>query len=94
MPSAIPVTFLKSEAEPGKPSDAFHRLVEALRNELGSSSGLDSAEVDPKRLQCLMQDYHSKESEWKRYAFGDANRNFTRNLVDEGNGKSNLVRTH
>lgn len=92
MPSATQVTFLNSQAKPGRPSDAFHRLVEALSNELGPSSGLDSADVDAKRLQCLMQDYFSKESEWKQYAFRDANGTFTRNLVDEGNGKSNLVR--
>jgi cysteine dioxygenase len=94
MPSAIEVTFLNnSEAKPGRPVDAFQRLVEDLSNELGPSSGLDSADIDPKTLQRLMQGYVSKKSEWRRYAFGDANRTFTRNLVDEGNGKSNLVQT-
>ena len=93
MPSATQVTLLHSEAKPGRLSDAFHRLVEALSNELGPSSGLDSADVDPKRLQRLMQGYLSKESEWQRYAFKDASHTFARNLVDEGNGKSNLVRT-
>lgn len=92
MPSAIQATYSTSGSKPSRASDAFHRLVEALSNELGPSSGLDSADVDPKRLERLMQDYSSKESEWKRYAFKDANQTFARNLVDEGNGKSNLVR--
>jgi hypothetical protein len=39
-----------------------------------------------------MEQYNSKEAEWEKYAFGDTSRPYTRNLVDEGNGKSNLVR--
>lgn len=35
--------------------------------------------------------YSSKEDEWKNYAFADPSRNYTRNLVDKGNGKSNLL---
>ena len=40
----------------------------------------------------MMQSYTSKESEWEQYAFLDPSKHYTRNLVDEGNGKSNLVR--
>jgi hypothetical protein len=40
-----------------------------------------------------MSDYTSSESDWATYAFSDLSRGYTRNLVDEGNGKSNLVRT-
>ena len=71
--------------------DAFYRLVEDLSNILGPSSGLDSAEVDPEDLQNLMAAYVSRKSEWVRYALGDPSRTYTRNLVDRGNGKSNLV---
>jgi len=39
----------------------------------------------------LMKEYESKEEDWGRYALGDASRGYTRNLVDVGNGKSNLV---
>ena len=74
-----------------KESDAFHRLVDDLSNVLGPSSGLDSADVDPRNLQSLMAAYISNKSEWVRYALGDPSRTYTRNLVDRGNGKSNLV---
>lgn len=71
--------------------DNFHQLVESLSKILGSSSGLNSDDVDVKHLQQLMEKYMSLESEWQRYAFSDLSRGYTRNLVDEGNGKSNLV---
>ncbi|KLJ10339.1 cysteine dioxygenase [Blastomyces silverae] len=73
------------------PVDAFHSLVEDINTVLGPSSGLDSDDVDPMDIQKLMEDYTSNESEWERYAFGDAGRAYTRNLVDEGNGKCNLL---
>lgn len=69
----------------------FDKLVQALKDALGPSSGLTSDDVDVEHLTRLMQDYQSDEVEWSRFAFGDASRGYTRNLVDEGNGKSNLV---
>lgn len=38
-----------------------------------------------------MEEYISNEKDWDKYAFPDFSRGYTRNLVDEGNGKSNLV---
>lgn len=38
-----------------------------------------------------MENYTSSEKDWEKYAFADLSRGYTRNLVDEGNGKSNLV---
>lgn len=73
------------------PSDPFHTLVKALSDVLGPSSGIDSADVDPNGLINLMSNYISNEPEWQQYAFADSSRNYTRNLVDEGNGKSNLL---
>ncbi|RMZ82745.1 hypothetical protein DV738_g1567, partial [Chaetothyriales sp. CBS 135597] len=73
------------------PSDPFHALVKSLSLVLGPSSGLDSADVDPNDLIALMSIYTSNEKEWGRYALADLKRNYTRNLVDEGNGKSNLL---
>ncbi|KAI0192746.1 RmlC-like cupin domain-containing protein [Xylaria flabelliformis] len=32
-----------------------------------------------------------QERDWTRYAFGDSDTDYTRNLVDEGNGKGNLL---
>lgn len=71
--------------------DEFHRLVKALSDVLGPSSGIDSADVDENVLISLMNGYISDEAQWKQYAFADPSRNYTRNLVDEGNGKSNLL---
>ena len=72
--------------------DPFHRLVSDLSRNLGPSSGLDSSDIDVIELQKLMESYASNESDWSRYALADYSRGYTRNLVDEGNGKSNLVR--
>ncbi|CCC11770.1 hypothetical protein SMACR_04752 [Sordaria macrospora] len=69
----------------------FDKLVQALKDALGPSSGLTSDDVDVEHLTRLMQEYQSDEVEWSRFAFGDASRGYTRNLVDEGNGKSNLL---
>lgn len=69
----------------------FDELVQALKLALGPSSGLDSDDVDIEYLTSVMREYDSVESEWSRFAFADASRGYTRNLVDDGNGKSNLV---
>ena len=74
-----------------KAADSFHQLIQNLSATLGPSSGLDSADVDPLDLQKLMKEYISSSSEWSRYAWSDCTRAYTRNLVDRGNGKSNLV---
>ncbi|KAJ5408636.1 hypothetical protein N7509_002519 [Penicillium cosmopolitanum] len=72
-------------------SNAFEKLVRDLSAVLGSSSGLDSDDVDPMVILKLMDKYVSNESEWGSFALGDASRAYTRNLIDEGNGKSNLL---
>lgn len=71
--------------------DEFNALVQAINEKLGPSSGIDSADVDENELQELMEAYVSNESEWKRYFFASDKIPYTRNLVDRGNGKSNLV---
>lgn len=71
--------------------NAFHTLISDLSRVLGPSSGIDSADVDPLELQSLMDDYTSNESEWRKYALNDNSRSYTRNLVDKGNGKANLL---
>ncbi|SLM35564.1 cysteine dioxygenase [Lasallia pustulata] len=76
---------------PTQCADGFQQLVQDLCNVLGPSSGLDSADVNPLDLQKLMQGYTSTEAEWQKYAWGDPSRTYTRNLVDKGNGKSNLL---
>ncbi|PHH87242.1 hypothetical protein CDD83_9134 [Cordyceps sp. RAO-2017] len=73
------------------PSNRFEELVLALKDALGPSSGLTSDDVDVGYLTRLMNSYGSSPAEWSKYAFGDSSRGYTRNLVDEGNGKSNLL---
>jgi cysteine dioxygenase len=72
------------------PGNQFDKLVTALKDALGSS-GLTSDDIDIKLLSRLMQEYQSNEDEWRRFALVDPSSNYTRNLVDQGNGKSNLV---
>jgi cysteine dioxygenase len=71
--------------------NSFETLIQALSDKLGPSSGINSDDVDEHELQQLMKDYTSDESEWSKYSFSSTNMPYTRNLVDKGNGKSNLV---
>lgn len=71
--------------------DQFHQLVKTLSDVLGPSSGIDSDDVDPCEIERIMSAYTSDEAEWTKYALCEPYMNYTRNLVDEGNGKSNLV---
>ncbi|KAG7007559.1 cysteine dioxygenase [Physcia stellaris] len=70
---------------------SFARLVEELSEALIPFSGGSFEELDPDGVVDLMKDYKSNEPEWEQYAFEDPNKTFTRNLIDKGNGKSNLV---
>ncbi|KAL3447924.1 RmlC-like cupin domain-containing protein [Aspergillus insuetus] len=88
--------YLKSgsetSSESGKESiNAFEELVQDLSAALGPSSGLDSDDVDPLDIQRLMELYTSNSKDWLPFALGDPNKSYTRNLIDEGNGKSNLL---
>lgn len=86
-----PVHFSVKNVAGSPVTDRFEELVLALKDALGPSSGLTSDDVDVGYLTRLMAKYDSSSAEWSKYAFGDASRGYTRNLVDEGNGKSNLV---
>jgi cysteine dioxygenase len=69
----------------------FENLVDKIRSALGPSSGIDSNDVDCEHLINLMRMYNSKEDGWGKYALVDPSRNYTRNFVDHGNGKANLL---
>ena len=71
--------------------NSFQRLVENLQDILGPTSGINSEDVDTEQLQQVMRDYKSRESDWGHFALADSSTNYTRNLVDKGNGKSNLL---
>lgn len=74
-----------------KECDNFESLVQAIREKLGPCSGIDSDDMNASELEQLMSNYISDESEWSKYYFPASNMAYTRNLVDKGNGKSNLV---
>ena len=69
----------------------FDQLVKNLSDVLGQSSGLDSADINPQDIVTLMEAYTSNPDEWEKFALADSSRSYTRNLVDKGNGKSNLL---
>ncbi|OZJ04624.1 hypothetical protein BZG36_02062 [Bifiguratus adelaidae] len=62
----------------------------ASRAELGDG-GLDSDHVSVERIMSLMSAYKSNAHDWEKYALFDLSRPYTRNLVDDGNGKFNLM---
>ncbi|KAL1925008.1 uncharacterized protein VTP21DRAFT_4662 [Calcarisporiella thermophila] len=68
---------------------SLDELVGLLHAEL-VDGGLDSDSVDVNRVQRLMENYCSNETDWHKYAHFDPYR-YTRNLVDDGNGHFNLL---
>jgi cysteine dioxygenase len=74
-----------------EPADQFNGLVASINKVLGPSNGIDSAGVNVQDLQDAMLAYTSCEADWSKFALADASRAYTRNLVDNCNGKSNLL---
>lgn len=91
LPSALPLDSVYVSSSMRFDEDLFEELVLALKSALGPCSGLTSDDIDVTFLTRLMKLYDARDRNWSKYAFGDASRGYTRNLVDEGNGKSNLV---
>lgn len=81
----------RGSPEPLDGDDAFQQLVKDINTILGPSNGIDSTGVDVEELKQLFSSYESSEKEWNKYAFADTSRAYTRNLVDSGNGKANLL---
>lgn len=74
-----------------EPENSFDQLVQDINKVLGPCNGIDSEGIDVEELKSVMRAYESDEKEWHKYAFADYSRGYTRNLVDKGNGKSNLL---
>ncbi|KAK8142975.1 hypothetical protein G3M48_007895 [Beauveria asiatica] len=91
LPSALPLDSIFVESSMRVDENLFEELVLALKSALGPCSGLTSDDIDVTFLTRLMKLYDARDRNWAKYAFGDASRGYTRNLVDEGNGKSNLL---
>lgn len=75
---------------PTKPN-GFNDLISAINVILGPTSGLTTEGIDLDGLMKLMKEYQSNELDWGHLAMADTTRGYTRNLVDVGNGKSNLL---
>lgn len=80
-----------ARGSPEPPLDSFHTLVRSINEILGPCNGIDSAGVDVEELKSAMRAFDGPDEEWQKYAFQDYSRPYTRNLVDRGNEKSNLV---
>jgi cysteine dioxygenase len=89
LPTSVP--FSVNHVDTRLEQNSFDKLVTSLTETLGPSSGLTLDDVNVTSLMCLMKLYDSRDCEWSKYAFGDSDKDYTRNLVDEGSGKSNLV---
>jgi Cysteine dioxygenase type I len=87
---SAPCTMRFSDSMKGR-SVRFDQLVSELSSTLGPDSGLTTIGTNINQLTKLMTEYISQEEEWQRYAYADNSRSYTRNLVDSGNGKCNLV---
>jgi len=62
--------------------------LDQLIVELHKAFETDTADVD--QIKSVLEAYKSNPKDWKKFAFFDPHR-YTRNLVDSGNGKFNLI---
>jgi cysteine dioxygenase len=66
---------------------SLEELLLAVRKEFGDH-GIEECDVN--KLKEIMDSYSSNPDDWKKYAIFDTNK-YTRNLVDDGNGKYNVI---
>jgi hypothetical protein len=71
--------------------DDFHLLVQQIKTYLGSSSGIDSKDIDVDILKTLMLRYTSNSVHWNKYAKVQPGKHYTRNSIENINGKANIV---
>lgn len=74
-----------------KSIDSLQELIQEIHNVLGPDGGLDSEHIDQNEIIRLMEKYNSNAEDWQHYAMFDRSRPYTRNLVDDGNGKVNIL---
>ncbi|KAJ3084162.1 Cysteine dioxygenase [Rhizoclosmatium hyalinum] len=65
-------------------------LVAFLHSQLDDKGINEMDQVDVNKIQAAMEDYASNIDEWSQFRHFDVGR-YTRNLVDSGNGKFNLM---
>ncbi|KAJ3262653.1 hypothetical protein HK103_000182 [Boothiomyces macroporosus] len=62
-------------------------LIKEIRNEFKEN---DITQTDVEKLKVLMSSYKSNRLDYAKYALFDSKK-YTRNLIDDGNGKYNLI---
>lgn len=65
---------------------SLNDLVKSIHDVLGDD-GLDAEHIDASKIISLMERYSSNSDDWSQYTLFDHSRAYTRNLVDDGNGK-------
>ncbi|KAJ2996700.1 hypothetical protein HDV02_006260 [Globomyces sp. JEL0801] len=72
------------------PPKSLNELIESIHAEMGKE-GLENADVN--KVQALLNSYDANIGDWERYALKNeaGGCKYTRNLVDAGNGKFNLM---
>lgn len=91
-PPQEPLLLESFQAIQSTPMDEFtlSDLVKSIHGVLGDD-GLDAEHIDAKKIIELMERYSSNSADWNKYTLFDHSRAYTRNLVDDGNGKVNIV---
>lgn len=69
----------------------FDTLRSKVRTCLGEDDSIISSDAHLDHLMESMRCYRSVDSDWERFALGDASRAYTRNLVDDCNAQANLL---
>ena len=78
----------KADKNPKEPI-SLDQLVKNIHRALGPDGGLDSEHIDANEILKLMEEYSSNATDWSKYTIFDHSRAYTRNLIDDGNGKVN-----
>ncbi|KAJ1727689.1 hypothetical protein LPJ61_004442, partial [Coemansia biformis] len=68
----------------------MHGLIAELNAAMGDQGLGDNLET-VRRVRQLMRSYVSHGRDWAQYAVYQEGARYTRNLVDDGNGKYNLL---
>ncbi|KAI8374998.1 RmlC-like cupin domain-containing protein [Choanephora cucurbitarum] len=89
-PITLPEVYSMESTEMESKQMTLTDLVQSIHRVLGDE-GLDSDKIDAKQIIALMEQYSSNAVDWNKYTLFDHSRAYTRNLIDDGNGKFNLM---
>ncbi|KAJ3266198.1 Cysteine dioxygenase [Chytriomyces hyalinus] len=88
--SACDASPAKGPAAAAAAPTSLADLCSMLHQELGDKGINEMAKIDVERIKSLMESYTSDCNDWTQFSHFDEGR-YTRNLVDAGNGKFNLM---